>query len=167
MKHLKPLLAAVALLALGQRTAAAQFPDRVQPGARVRVWIPEPYLQANGPWKRQQLRATVSGIDGDVLRLTVPGAEGTLSIPRSAIRRLDVSKGPPSRAASALERAVGFAIAGAISAALENNPGSDEWPAYNRTWRAAEEGAKIGAVVGAVVGFVLPSERWRRVKLSR
>jgi hypothetical protein len=164
---MKPLLATLALLALGPTIAAAQFPDRVQTGVRVRVWIPEQYLQDNAPRRRQLVRATVSGIDNDVLRLTVPGVEGTLAVPRSAIRRLDVSKGPPSRAASAFERAAGFAIAGAAAAALENDPGSSEWPAYNRTWRAAEEGAKVGAVVGALVGFVLPTERWRRVRLSR
>jgi hypothetical protein len=164
---MKPCFFVLALIAVGPTVVAAQFPDRVQPGARVRVWIYEAYQQENAPWRRQLLRATVSGVDNDVLRLTVPGAEGTLSVPRSAIRRLDVSKGPPSRAASAFERAVGFAIAGAIAAALENNPGSGEWPAYSRTWRAAEEGAKAGAVIGAVVGFVLPTERWRRVKLPR
>lgn len=164
---MKPFITAVAFLALGPALAAAQFPDRVQTGVRVRVWIPEAYRQENGPWRRQLVRATVSGIENDVLRLTVPGVEGTLSVPRNAIRRLDVSKGPPSRAASAFERALGFAVVGAISAALENDPGSDEWPAYNRDWRAAEEGAKVGAVVGALVGFVFPTERWRRVRLRR
>jgi len=164
---MRPLLATLALLALGPTIAAAQFPDRVQTGVRVRVWIPEQRQQENAPWRRQQLRATVSGIDGDVLRLTVPGTEGTLSIPRSAIRRLDVSKGPPSRVASAFERALGLAVVGAVTTALNNDPGSNEWPNYNRDWRAAEEGAKVGAVVGALVGFVFPTERWRRVRLSR
>ena len=164
---MRPLIGALALLALGPTIAAAQFPDRVQTGVRVRVWIPEQYQQDKGPWRRQLVRATVSGTDGGVLRLTIPGAEGTLSIPRSAIRRLDVSKGPPSRVASAFERALGGAVVGAITAALQNDPGSTEWPAYNRDWRAAEEGAKWGAVFGAVVGFVFPTERWRRVRLSR
>ena len=164
---MRPFITAVAFLALGPAIAAAQFPERVQTGVRVRVWIPEQYPQENAPRRRQLVRATVSGIDNDVLRLTVPGVEGTLAVPRSAIRRLDVSKGPPSRAASAFERAAGFAIAGAVAAAFENEPGSTKWPAYNRTWRAAEEGAKAGAVIGALVGFVFPTERWRRVRLSR
>ena len=154
----------VAALALLPTFAAAQFPDRVQPGVRVRVWLPEPYMQENTPWRRQLLRATVSEVQNDRLRLTVPGTEGTITVPRSAIRRLDVSKGQ-SRAASAVERAIGFAIAGAIGAAIENDPNSTEWPNYNRTWRAAEEGAKWGAALGAVVGFVFPTERWRRVRL--
>lgn len=164
---MRPFIAALAFVALGPAVAAAQFPERVQTGARVRVWIPELYQQENGPWRRQLVRATVSGIENDVLRLTIPGAEGTLAVPRSLIRRLDVSYGPPSRAASAFERAVGFALVGAITTALQNDPGSNEWPAYNRDWRAAEEGAKVGAVVGALVGFAFPTERWRRVRLTR
>lgn len=107
-------LLAVLACAVAPSLAGAQFPDRVQPGARVRLWIPEAYNQENGPWRRQLLRGTV---------------------------------------------------AGAIAAALENDPRSTEWPHYNRTWRAAEEGAKGGAVIGAVVGFVLPTERWKRLRL--
>ena len=163
MRH---FLAALALALLMLSTAAlAQFPDRVKAGARVRVWLPEPYQQENTPWRRQLLRGTVRGVENDALQLTVPGVEGTLTVRRGDIRRLDMSLGPPSRVASALERAAGFAIGGAIWAAIENDPNSTEWPAYNRTWRAAGEGAKWGAAIGAVVGFVFPTERWRRVRL--
>lgn len=153
-----------AALLLLPAVAGGQFPDRVQPGARVRVWLPEPFMQEKTPWRRQLLRATVTEVQNDQLLLTVPGAQGTITVPRGSIRRLDVSRGQ-SRLASALERAVGFAIAGAIGAAIENDPASREWPAYNRDWRAAEEGAKWGAAIGAVVGFVLPTERWRRVRI--
>ena len=145
--------------------AAAQFPERVQPGVRVRVSLPEAQRQQeDSPWRRQRLRATVSGVSSDTLRLVVPGSTGSLAVARADIRHLDVSKGT-SRAASAFERAIGFAIVGAISAAIENDPSSSEWPNYSRTWRAAGEGAKWGAALGAVVGFVFPTERWRRVRL--
>ena len=144
--------------------AQSAFSPRVQPGVRVRVWLPEAQKQENTPWGRQLLRATVVDASTDTLRLSVPGASGTVAVARADMRRLDVSRGT-SRAASAFERAVGFAIAGAISAALENDPGGTEWPNYRRDWRAAEEGAKWGAAIGAVVGFVLPTERWRRVRL--
>lgn len=151
-------------LALTPALALSQFPSRVQPGVRVRVWLPESQQQEHTPWRRQLLRATVSGVAGDTLRVTVPGAQGLLSVPRADVRRLDVSLGT-SRVASAFERAAGFAIAGAISAALENDVNSTEWPHYRRTWRAAGEGAKWGAAFGAVVGLVFPTERWRRVRL--
>lgn len=161
------LSVALATLTLLPSVASAQFPERVQPGVRVRVWLPEAYQQEGGPWRRQLLRGTVASVADDTLRLTVPGTAGTLAVPRLGIRRIDVSKGPPSRVASAVERAIGFAIGGAIVAALENDPNSTEWPNYRRTWRAAEEGAKWGAALGAAVGFVFPTERWRRLHLAR
>jgi hypothetical protein len=158
---------AFALLAALPFAAQAQFPERVQSGVRVRVWLPEPYLQREGPWRRQQLRGTVESVSADTLYVSVPGSSGALAIPRLSINGLDISKGPPSRAASAFERAVGGAIVGAISTALENNPRNEDWPHYSRDWRAAEEGAKWGAAFGAVLGFILPSERWQRVRLRR
>lgn len=158
------IAAAAAALLFLPALSLAQFPERVQAGVRVRVWLPEAHLQEKGPWRRQQLRATVAGVSTDTLMLSVRGTVGTLAVPRAAVRRLDVSKGV-SRGASAVERAIGFAIGGAITAALENDPGGTRWPNYNRTWRAAEEGAKWGAAIGAVVGFVFPTERWRRVRL--
>jgi hypothetical protein len=147
--------------------ANAQFPERVQRGTRIRVWIPEVHVQAQGPWRRQQLRGTVMSVTPDTLRMSVPGTDGTLAVARQSIRRLDISRGRPSRAASAIERAFAGAIVGAISVALDNDPRGSEWPHYSREWRAAEEGAKWGAAIGAIMGFVLPTERWRRVRLRR
>ena len=163
MRH---VLIASALLAVGSTAATAQFPDRIQPGVRVRVWLPDSLSQENTPWRRQLLRATVSGVENDVLRLTVPGTMGSVAVPRGAIRRLDVSRGQ-SRVASAFERAFGFAVVGAISAALHNDPDGRKWPAHDSYWRAAGEGAAWGAGVGALVGLVFPTERWRRVRLGR
>jgi hypothetical protein len=87
-------------------------------------------------------------------------------VARPSIRRLDVSRGKPSRAASAFERAVGGAIVGAISVALDNDPDGKRWPHYSRDWRAADEGAKWGAAFGATLGFIFPTERWRRLRLG-
>lgn len=158
------IVAATAMLAICANSARAQFPQQVQPGVRVRVWLPEPQQQREQPWRRQLLRATVNEVNGDILQLRVPGANGVLTVSRNDLRRLDVSRGT-SRAASAIERAIGFAITGAISAALDNDPAGRRWPHYRRDWRAAEEGAKWGAAFGAVVGIVFPTERWRRVRL--
>ena len=84
---------------------AAQFPAEVTVGARVRAWVPEPYRQVDGPARRRLLRGTVPAIASDTLHLSVPGAVGTVAIPRATIRRLQVSRGA-SRPASAIERAV-------------------------------------------------------------
>ena len=168
MNRFFAVLALTPLITLSNPAAAnAQFPARVQSGARVRVWVREAYLQEKEPWHRQQLRGTVASLSADSLYLSVPGTAGTLAVARQSMLRLDVSRGRPSRVASALERAVGGAIVGAISTALNNNPKNDDWPHYSRDWRAAEEGAKWGAAFGAVLGFALPTEHWRRVRLGR
>jgi hypothetical protein len=161
MKHV--VIAAI-LLAVGSATGAAQFPQPVQAGVRVRIWLPEAQQQENGPWRRQLLRATVSDVGNDTLRLEVAGTAGSLTLARATIRRLDISRGT-SRVASAFERAFGFAVVGAIGTALRNDPYGKKWPNYKRDWRAAGEGAKWGAAFGAVLGFALPTERWQRVRL--
>ena len=151
----------VSLLLAAPGLAFAQFPAEVQPGARVRVWIPETNRQEEGPNRRQLLRGTVESVDG-TLRLRVPGTAGSLVIPRASVRRLDVSRGV-SRGASMFERAAGGAIGGAITFALLNDPRRSGGPHYRTDWRAAGVGAAWGAGIGAVVGFAWPSERWRRV----
>ena len=155
------LLIAIGLLVSAPRFAVAQFPAEVRPGTRVRVWIPEPARQEEGPNRRQLLRGTVESVDGS-LRLRVPGTTGSLAIPRTAVRRLDVSRGV-SRGASMVERAVGGAIGGAITVASLNDPQRSNWPHYHSDWRAAGVGAAWGAGIGAVVGLIWPHERWHRV----
>ena len=154
-------LIVTAFLLAAPRLAVAQFPADVKPGARVRVWIPETARQEEGPNKRQLLRGTVESVDGS-LRLRIPGAAGSLAIPRAAVRRLDVSRGV-SRGASMVERAVGGAIGGAVSYALLNDPRRSGGPHYRTDWRAAGVGAAWGGGVGAAFGLIWPHERWRRV----
>ena len=156
------LLIVVGLLLAAPDFAHAQFPAEVQRGMRVRVWIPEPARQEEGPPSRQLLRGTVESVDANNLRLSVPGSVGSLVIPRTAVRRLDVSRGV-SRGASMVERAVGAAIGGAIISALMNDPRRSGGPSYRTDWRAAGVGAAWGAGIGAIVGFTWPHERWRRV----
>jgi len=141
--------------------AVAQFPAEVQPGARVRVWIPETARQEQGPDRRQLLRGTVESVDG-ALRLRVPGTTGSLAIQRASVRRLDVSRGV-SRGASMVERAVGGALAGAITLAALNDPQRASGPHFRTDWEAAGVGAAFGAGFGAVVGLIWPYERWHRV----
>ena len=146
--------------------ANAQFPAEVQAGTRVRVWVPEPSRQQDGPVRRQLLRGTVESVDASNLRLRVPGSVGTLGIPRTSVRRLDVSNGV-SRGASAVERAVGGAIGGAILYALLNDPKRTGGPHYRTDWRAAGVGAAWGGGIGALIGFTFPHERWKRVMRAK
>ena len=158
---MKRLLIVIVLLVAVSRFAVAQFPAEVRPGTRVRVWIPEPARQEEGPNRRQLLRGTVESVDGS-LRLRVPGTTGALAIPRTAVRRLDVSLGV-SRAASMVERAVGAAIGGAVAYAALNDPRRRGGPHYRTDWQAAGVGAAWGGGIGAVVGLIWPHERWDRV----
>jgi hypothetical protein len=155
------LLLLIGFLLAAPRLVGAQFPADVQPGTRVRVWIPEAVRQEQAPERRQLLRGTVESVDG-VLRLRVPGSANTLAIPRASVRRLDVSQGV-SRGASMVERAAGGAIGGAITFALLNDPKRTGGPHYRTDWRAAGVGAAWGAGIGAVVGLIWPYERWRRI----
>jgi hypothetical protein len=156
------LLIVTALVLSAPRLAEAQFPSEVQGGTRVRVWIPEPARQDQGPNRRQLLRGTVESVDPGMLRLRVPGTIGSLAIPRSSVRRLDISRGV-SRGASMIEGAVGGAIGGAILFGLLNDPRRSGGPHYRTDWRAAGVGAAWGGGIGAAIGFIWPHERWRRV----
>jgi hypothetical protein len=160
------LVVALAFLAGSPGALAAQFPADVNVGTRIRVWLPEPRRQAEGPLRRQLLRGTVASLTSDTLRLSLPGAVGTLDIPRSSVRRMEVTRGI-SRPASAFERAVGGAIAGAVTYALMNDPRRRGGPHYRTDWRAAGVGASWGAGFGALGGLIWPSERWRRVRMPR
>ena len=149
------------LLALSS-VAAAQLPQEIKPGTRVRIWLPEAQRQNPPPERRLLIRGTVESTDGSVLRLGVPGTGGALTIPRASIIRLDVSRGV-NRFASMFERAAGGAIGGAVTAALMNDPRRRGGPHYKRDWRAAGVGAEWGAGIGAVIGLAFPHEQWKRV----
>ena len=156
----------VAMLASPLRLHA-QFPPNVQAGARVRAWLPEDRRQAEGRPHRLILRGTVESVAGDTIRIAIPGTAGAVAVPRASLRRLDISRGEPLRGESALERAVGGAVGGAIIMALMNDPRRTGGPSYRTDWRAAGVGAAWGAGIGAVVGFILPQEQWRRLHLPR
>jgi hypothetical protein len=159
-------LIVISVLVVPALGAAQGFPSEVQPGARVRVWLPEPVRQGQAPERRQLLRGTVESVDRGVMHLSVPGTMGSLTIPRSAVRRLDISRGI-SRPASVVERAVGGAISGAVLYAVLNDPKRTGGPHYRTDWRAAGVGAAWGGGAGAVIGFIWPFERWQRLIRGR
>lgn len=159
----------LALTALGASPTLlrAQFPAEAQAGARVRVWLPEARRQDDGPARWQLLRGTIAAVAPDTLRLTVPGTTGMIAIPRSGMRRLELSRGEPSRPASAVGRAVGGAIGSAALWALMNDPRRSGGPHYRTDWRAAGVGAAWGGGIGALSGLLWPHEGWRRVRLPK
>ena len=78
------------LFALASASAlGAQGFGGVEVGTRVRLWLPEPHRQVDGPPRRQLLRGTVEGLTADTLRLSVPGTVGIVAVPRATVRRLE------------------------------------------------------------------------------
>ena len=143
--------------------ALAQFPTEVAAGRRVRIIVPDSVRQEPLRPRQQVLLGTVSAIGGDTLYLSVPNTTGTLAVPRSSVRQLSVSRGVPSRLASAFRHGVELAAAGALSffAAYQ----FDDEASFRSGGEAAAIGAGVGFGIGAVLGAVSPSERWRRVRL--
>ena len=157
-------LIVVSVLVVAPCVASAQFPAEVQPGTRVRVWVPETARQEQAPDRRQLLRGTVESVEGTILRLSVPGTGGSLAIPQSSVRRLDVSSGV-DQGASMIARAAGGALGGALLFGIMNDPDRTGGPHYRTDWQAAGVGAAWGAGIGAAIGLIWPFEHWRRVSV--
>jgi hypothetical protein len=109
------------------------------------------------------LRGRVTGLAPDTLYLAITDSLGPLAVPRSLIQRLDLSRGVPSRGASALRQGV---ISGALTAlmvALLNE--SDDGSSWD-TGEAALIGGGIGFGTGAMFGAIFPRERWKSARLA-
>ena len=161
--HKLPLnvLTCAALLVSLAAPAGAQLPDTVRPGVRVRMTMPDTVRQEPLTPSRQWLRGTVERVAADTLYLSVANAGGVLAIPRTSPRRLDVSRGVPSRPTSALRQGLSLALAGTLVATITEHGGDPQrW-----SGDAALAGAGVGFGVGLVLGAAWPSERWRRVPL--
>lgn len=154
---------ATALLLAPATPAAAQFPDAVATGVRVRIVLPDSVRQAPLQPRDQTVIGTVARVGGDTLHLAIPSTSGTVAVPRSSVRRLSVSLGVPSRPESAARHGLAWAAAGALGFFLARS--GDEGSSFASDGEAAAIGAGIGFGIGAILGAVSPSERWRRLRL--
>jgi hypothetical protein len=144
-------------------TLSAQWPASITPGTRVRVQLPEAQYQADSP-RGHLLRGRVTTLLPDTLYLAVTDSLGPLAVPRAFIKRLDLSRGVPSRTTSAVRRGL---LAGASTALLfvlfnEMDDASDR----ASTGTAALVGAGVGVTFGALMGALYPRERWASVRLG-
>lgn len=144
--------------------AAAQVaPAPVAVGARVRLTLPEAGPRRFGVVQPERsLVGEVVGVTTDTLTVRPHPLLPPISVPRSAIQRLHISRGA-SRWRSAVEGAIGGALAGMLwGHALYG------WdlrsPAFDTQAHARSRGAIAGAVSLAFVQAVFPQERWRRVR---
>ena len=142
--------------------AAAQWPPQVEPGHRVRVTVPEAQFQ-RGAERGHVLRGTIARLESDTLFLRITDSLPPLAIPRTWIRRLDVSRGVPSRVASAARGGLIWGAVGALEfLALAGLDDSNSLSAG----QAALVGGAVGMAFGATFGALRPTERWRRVRLA-
>lgn len=152
-------------LALAARgiSADAQDLSSLRTGERVRVIIPEAFAQPEVPGVgRHSLRGNVSRVVADSLFLSIPGTAGELGIARASIKRIDRSRGVPSRPISAIRRGLATAVVVGGFAALTFDLPS-HWDANSRG-DAALRAAAFGGSVGLVHGALFPTERWRRLR---
>jgi hypothetical protein len=151
----------VLLAALGFGDSTAQWPANVAPGARVRVRLPEVQYQETTP-RGHLLRGRVTALTPDTLYLAITDSVGPLALPRPLIQRLDLSRGVPSRGASALRQGVIAGALLALTSVLLNEV--DDNPAD--AGEAALVGGGIGFATGAILGAIFPRERWKKVRIS-
>jgi hypothetical protein len=163
------VLALGACLLASPPALRAQVVDDLAPGTRVRVVEP-----GTG-----RIVGTVSALRGDTLVvLSGSGSSArTVSLPVSSMRSLQVSRGRPSRPASALRgAAIGLAsgavagLVGATAPSLFMDEPCDrtaddllclstaEWAMFGVLF-----GAPAGAAWGGAVGFLFPQERWHSI----
>lgn len=160
MTVLRSAVLAMLLLPLATPVCAQWSPD-LRAGARVRLRLPETEYQDMGH-RGQRIRGTVAHLAPDTLFLRLGDSVGTVAIPRALIRRLDVSRGVPSRVSSAIRTGVIWGIVVGVTTALypESEPTS-----LSHTEQAAI-GAGVGLSIGAVFGAIYPIERWKRLRLE-
>ena len=159
-----------ALLASATAGAAAQRPV-VQPGDRVRVYLPggggfaSPFSwEARVGWRV----ATVTSVSADTLVIVPSGTAETLSLPAIAVAEIHLSRGWPGRRRRMLLGGVAGAGAGAAVglAFAESRLEGDERPDRGRAADVLPV-AVVGALAGLYVGWRSTRERWEVASLPR
>ncbi len=167
LSRVLPFLCA-GLLALPS-AARAQTAADLSPGTRVRV------VDAG----TGRVVGTVSAVRGDTLVVVSGKGESAreVALSVSSIRRLQVSRGRPSRPLSALQGAGIGAVSGSVGGLLGITAANlryrgpcdgtaDDLMCFSTgEWAlvAMMIGAPVGAAWGAALGFVFPQERWHSI----
>jgi hypothetical protein len=142
--------------------ARAQEGEALQLGARYRVRLPK-VPDMDGPQfpNGRLLAGALVEQRGDSLILRPHPTTGSVAVPLSSVERLEKSRGI-SRIASAVEGAVGAAVAGALFGLVLYEL-DVRGSGYNTAWQAVGTSAGNAAIGGFAVGLLFPSERWKRV----
>lgn len=184
---LRPFLAGLAATVLAVSPIAAQRNAEVQPGSRVRLTVP--LLGNIGPQDtRVQPPAigTLLAVDSASLTVRMEQDGMEMTIPFSAIRRLQVSRGPITLAegrrnglrkgvlvgggAALVVSTVAYVIIVATEDPVEERCGGDEpicesgtYPDLTNVTRAVGVGTLGGALIGLAIGG-MESEKWEEVR---
>ena len=149
------------LVAVALHASPAEAQRMPVEGSRVRLHLVE------GPAPKSSdadiLRGTLVTLTNDSVLLRVHEAAAPTTVARSAIERMDVSRGVPNRFESALRSVPASAAVGMLERLLVRAFGM-EGTDDEEVWESALIGAAGGAVIGAVIGAVAPRERWERVR---
>jgi hypothetical protein len=150
------------LLMAGPHTLQSQV-DSTLVGQRIRIRVPEVRQFEAGP-NFLEIRGALAGVTGDSLYVRMAASGAAVAIGRERIARLAVSRGKPSRLASAERSALMWGALGALWGFVLHTSGRDQ----ANTWQE-EVGtlATVGAVTGFVLGLSFPYERWRNIRLRR
>jgi hypothetical protein len=156
MKRISPLPALMLLWLLPSVVLAQDAANFI--GARVRVLAPRV--------AERSLVGVLLANDGDGLLVKRDEGGVSVTIPRSAITRLEVSRGRKSKMRAALIGAAAGAGAGAAVGAMTWSEG-DQYFYFDKGSYIAVNSVLLGGI-GALVGALLPQgEKWQVVSTGR
>ena len=147
------VLTACALVLTGGPRAAAEQPEGVAPGDRVRVAAPQLW--------REPVVGRLLDVGPETLSLELPGGNGPEAIPRSAVTRLEVSRGRKSQAGRGA--LVGLAIGGAATMLLTFGDYSSDVHGDPNLLAIGAALAGGGAAVGGAIGWAIKTDQWEDV----
>jgi len=156
------LVVATLFLLAWSGPVAAQWPAELRPGRRIQVRVLEREAQIMMGPRGQDLRGTLAGLAPDTLYLRITDSLGTLAIPRRLVRRLQISRGVPSRMESAARMGLQMGAVYALLALIipDDNNGS-----LTRSEAVLVSGG-VGLAGGAIVGALFPVERWKGMRFT-
>ena len=134
--------------------ASAQGTDALPRGVRVRITPSTPSSVIVGE---------LIGASDSVLVVRTQGYRGDVTIPRSAVMHIEVSRGTSRGASTAMGMGLGAFAGGLVGVVWGKliDCGGDSWFCFE-DGAAAALGAATGAVTGMLIGVIVGSfERWR------
>ena len=136
-------------------------------GARVRLTLPDPAPRRFGVRAPERwLVGELVALTADTLAIRPHPVLTPIAVPRTAVRRLEISRGAPSRWRSAAAEAVGGALVGLLWGHVLYDVGL-RGPRFDSGARARRSGTVFGAAGFAMLGALFPREHWRRIRLER